>query len=59
MNVNIDEVVDAMANQIASLTKDNIVLRVLVKQLESELNLANASQVKEKGSRVQTQASAS
>lgn len=53
MQVNIDEVVEAMSNQIAALTKDNIILRVLVKQLENELNSENAPQVKEKGSRVQ------
>lgn len=59
MNVDIDKVMTMMAEQIGSLTKDNIILRVLVQQLENELESVRATQVKEKGSRVQTPPTAS
>lgn len=52
MNVDIDKVITLMSEQIGSLTKDNIILRVLVQQLEEELQSSRATQVKEKGSRV-------
>jgi hypothetical protein len=52
MNVDIDKVISMMSEQISTLTKDNIILRVLVQQLEDELQSARATQVKEKGSRV-------
>lgn len=54
MNVDIDKVITAMSEQIGSLTKDNIILRVLVQQLEEELQSSRETQVKEKGSRVPT-----
>jgi hypothetical protein len=59
MNVDIDKVITTMSEQIGSLTKDNIILRVLVQQLEEELQSSRATQVKEKGSRVQTPPTAS
>jgi hypothetical protein len=59
VSVDIDKVMTLMAEQIGSLTKDNIILRVLVQQLEDELQSICATQVKEKGSRVQTPPTAS
>lgn len=52
MNVDIDKVITLMSEQIGSLTKDNIILRVLVQQLEEELQSVRAPQVKEKRSGV-------
>jgi len=54
MNVDIDKVITMLSEQVGSLTKDNIILRVLVQQLEEELQSIHATQVKEKGSGVQT-----
>lgn len=48
MQVDIDKVVSLLTEQIASLTRDNTILRVLVSQLESELESVRAVQVKEK-----------
>jgi hypothetical protein len=59
MNVDIDKVISMLSDQVGVLTKDNIILRVLVQQLEDELQSVRASQVKEKGSRVQTPPSVS
>lgn len=47
MQINIDEVMNALSEQIAALIKDNAMLRVLVSQLESELDSVRASQVKQ------------
>jgi hypothetical protein len=46
MQINIDEVMNSLSEQIAALIKDNAMLRVLVSQLESELDSLRASQVK-------------
>jgi regulator of replication initiation timing len=54
MNVDIDKVITTMSEQIGSLTKDNIILRVLVQQLEEELQSVRETQVKKEGSGVQT-----
>lgn len=54
MNVDIDKVVAVLGEQIGALTKDNTILRVLVQQLQDELESVRAAQVKEKGSGVQT-----
>lgn len=48
MQVDIDKVVALLSEQIASLSRDNAILRVLVTQLESELESVRAAQVKEK-----------
>lgn len=50
MNVDIDKVITMLSEQVSTLTKDNVILRVLVQQLEEELESTRASQVKEKGS---------
>lgn len=52
MNVDIDRVITVMSEQIGLLTKDNIILRVLVQQLEEELESSRETQVKEEGSRI-------
>jgi regulator of replication initiation timing len=59
MNVDIDKVITTMSEQIGSLTKDNIILRVLVQQLEEELQSVRETQVKKEGSGVQTPPTAS
>jgi hypothetical protein len=48
MQVDIDRVVAALTEQIANLFRDNAILRVLVSQLEAELESVRAAQVKEK-----------
>lgn len=48
MQVDIEKVIAVLSEQIATLTKDNAILRVLVSQLESELESVRASQVKQK-----------
>lgn len=48
MQADADDVIKLMSEQIGSLYRDNAVLRVLVAQLESELESVRASQVKEK-----------
>ena len=48
MQVDIDKVVALLTEQIASLSRDNAILRVLVSQLESELESVRAIQVQEK-----------
>lgn len=52
MNVDIDKVITMLSEQVSTLTRDNIILRVLVQQLEEELESVRASQVKEKRSGV-------
>lgn len=59
MNVDIDKVITMLSEQVSSLTKDNIILRVLVQQLEDELESVRATQVKEKGSGIQAPPTAS
>lgn len=54
MNVDIDKVITMLSEQVGVLTKDNTILRVLVQQLEYELELSRASQVKEKRSGIST-----
>lgn len=54
MNVDIEKVIATLSEQIGLLTKDNVILRVLVKQLEDELESVRAAQVKEKGSGIPT-----
>lgn len=46
--IDIDKVVSILTEQIATLSKDNAVLRVLVSQQETELQSLRASQVEEK-----------
>lgn len=53
MNVDIEKVIAVLGEQIGVLTKDNTILRVLVQQLEDELQSVRAAQVKEKGSGIQ------
>ena len=48
MQVDIDKVVALLTEQIASLSRDNAILCVLVTQLEPELESVRAIQVQEK-----------
>ena len=48
MQVDIEKVVTALSEQIALLTRDNAILRVLVSQLEAEVESVREIQVKEK-----------
>jgi hypothetical protein len=59
MNVDIEKVMTMMAEQIGSLTKENIIFRVLVQQLEDEVQFTREAQVKKERSGVQTSPTAS
>lgn len=48
MQVDVDKVVSLLSEQIASLSKENAILKVLVSQLETELESVRAIQVQEK-----------
>lgn len=48
MQVDIDKVVSLLTEQIGTLSKENAILRVLVSQLETELESVCAIQVQEK-----------
>ena len=59
MQVNLDKVIDALSNQVAQMTKDSIVLRLIIEKQQEELEVLRASQVKEEGSGIPPQASIS
>jgi hypothetical protein len=59
MQVNLDKVIDALSNQVAQMTKDSIVLRLIIEKQQEELEVLRASQVKEEGSGIPPQASTS
>jgi hypothetical protein len=59
MQVDLNEVIDALSNQVAQMTKDSILLRLIIEKQQKELEVLRASQVKEEGSGIPPQASAS
>ena len=48
--VNVDKVIQLLSEQIATLSQENAVLKVLLSQFQAEVNSLNEAQVKEKGS---------
>lgn len=52
--LDIDKVVSALSEQLANLLKENAILRVLVSQLQSELDSVHETQVKEDGKGIST-----
>lgn len=59
MQVNLEEVIEALSNQVAQMTKDSILLRLIIEKQQKELEVLRASQVKEEGSGIPPEASAS
>ena len=58
MQVNLDEVIDALTNQVAQMTKDSILLRLIIEKQQKELEVLRASQVEKEGSGIPPKASA-
>lgn len=48
--VNVDKVIQLLSEQIATLSQENAVLKVLLSQFQDEVKSLHEAQVKEKGS---------